>query len=195
MLIYILKRIVYTLPIMLGVTLVCFALVHLAPGDPLVSVLPPDASQAMKQQMMALYGFDRPYYEQFLRWLWRALHGDLGSSIASEPAGRRGGEQGGRQHADAGRGGDADRLCARHLLRLRRRLFPRHLDRQGRLASSRCIGVSVPHYWLGMVLVIIFAATLGWLPPTGAGPGGSGGLGLGLGAHAPPDPAGRDHVA
>jgi peptide/nickel transport system permease protein len=35
------------------------------------------------------------------------------------------------------------------------------------------IGVSVPHYWLGMILVIIFAATLGWLPPTGAGPGGS----------------------
>src|SRR5262245_4789194 len=80
---YILKRVVFTLPIMLGVTLVCFALVHLAPGDPLVSVLPPDASEAMKQQMTALYGFDRPYYEQFLRWLWRALHGDLGSSIAS----------------------------------------------------------------------------------------------------------------
>ena len=36
------------------------------------------------------------------------------------------------------------------------------------------IGVSVPHYWLGMILVIVFAATLGWLPPTGAGPGGSG---------------------
>jgi peptide/nickel transport system permease protein len=34
-------------------------------------------------------------------------------------------------------------------------------------------GVSVPHYWLGMVLVIVFSATLGWLPPTGAGPGGS----------------------
>src|SRR5215510_14264339 len=80
---YILKRILYTLPIMFGVTLVCFALVHLAPGDPLVSVLPPDASQAMKQQMMVIYGFDRPYYEQFLRWIWRALHGDLGSSIAT----------------------------------------------------------------------------------------------------------------
>ena len=44
-----------------------------------------------------------------------------------------------------------------------------------KLASAvSVIGVSVPHYWLGMVLVIIFAATLGWLPPTGAGPGGSG---------------------
>src|ERR1700733_13366903 len=83
MLIYILKRVVYTLPIMLGVTIVCFALVHLAPGDPLVSVLPPDASESMKQQLMSLYGFDRPYYEQFLLWLWRALHGDLGSSIAT----------------------------------------------------------------------------------------------------------------
>jgi len=40
---YIVRRIVYTLPIMFGVALVCFALVHLAPGDPLVSILPPDA--------------------------------------------------------------------------------------------------------------------------------------------------------
>jgi peptide/nickel transport system permease protein len=43
-----------------------------------------------------------------------------------------------------------------------------------KVASALSVfGVSVPHYWLGMVLVIIFAATLGWLPPTGAGPGGS----------------------
>ena len=44
MLAYLLRRVLYTLPIMLGVALVCFALVHLSPGDPLVSILPPDAS-------------------------------------------------------------------------------------------------------------------------------------------------------
>ena len=71
MLIYIAKRIVYTLPIMLGVAFVCFLLVHMAPGDPLVSVLPPDASESLKQQMMVLYGFDRPYSEQFFKWLFR----------------------------------------------------------------------------------------------------------------------------
>ena len=81
MLTFISKRVVYTLPIMLGVAFVCFLLVHMAPGDPLISVLPPDSSEDLKLQMMALYGFDRPYHEQFLRWLARALQGDLGTSI------------------------------------------------------------------------------------------------------------------
>ena len=55
MLAYILKRILFTMPIMLGVALVCFMLVHLAPGDPLGSVLPPDASETIRQQLMVLY--------------------------------------------------------------------------------------------------------------------------------------------
>ena len=54
MLTYLAKRIVYTLPIMLGVAFVCFLLVHMAPGDPLVSVLPPDASEQLKTQMLSL---------------------------------------------------------------------------------------------------------------------------------------------
>ena len=64
-------------------SLVCFALVHIAPGDPL------DLGPASRRlgrdaaQLTALYGFDRPYPEQFGIWLWRALHGDLGTSLAS----------------------------------------------------------------------------------------------------------------
>src|SRR3954452_22521052 len=77
------RRAVYTVPILIGVSLVCFALVHIAPGDPLVSVLPPDASADLQKMMLAIYGFDRPYAEQFAKWIWRALHGDLGSSIAT----------------------------------------------------------------------------------------------------------------
>ena len=61
MLSYLARRFVYTLPILLGVALVCFALVHIAPGDPLVSVLPPDASADLQKMMLAIYGFDRPY--------------------------------------------------------------------------------------------------------------------------------------
>ena len=80
---YLIRRITYALPIMLGVALVCFALVHLAPGDPLVSILPPDASQELAAQMRELYGFNRSYPEQFAGWVWRALQGDLGTSIAS----------------------------------------------------------------------------------------------------------------
>ena len=83
MLAYLLRRIVYTLPIMLGVALVCFTLVHLAPGDPLVSILPPDASAELQAQLRELYGFNRSLPEQFGLWIWRAVQGDLGTSIAT----------------------------------------------------------------------------------------------------------------
>jgi peptide/nickel transport system permease protein len=169
---FLLRRIVYTLPIMLGVALVCFALVHLAPGDPLVSILPPDASQELQAKLMEIYGFNRPYPEQFARWVWRALHGDLGTSIAS------------------GRPVSTEVMTAvSNTLRLA--IFATMIgfifgclfgfvagyfqnswiDKAASLTSV--LGVSVPHYWLGMVLVIIFSSTLMWLPPSGAGPGGS----------------------
>ena len=60
---------------MFGVAIVCFSLVHLAPGDPLVSVLPPDASAELQKQLRTLYGFDRSLPEQFLSWISRAVTG------------------------------------------------------------------------------------------------------------------------
>ena len=172
MLTYIAKRIVYTLPIMLGVAAVCFALVHLAPGDPLVSILPPDASEQLKAQLMALYGFDRPYHEQFFKWLGRALGGDLGTSIrTSRPV-----------IAEVTKAVSNTLMLAALATAigfLLGTLFgfvagyfrDTWVDKVASVISV--VGVSVPHYWLGMVMVIVFASGLNWLPPTGAGPGGS----------------------
>jgi peptide/nickel transport system permease protein len=173
MLAYIGRRFVYTVPIMLGVSLVCFALVHISPGDPLVSVLPADASEQLRQTMMRLYGFDRSYPEQFFLWLWRALQGDLGTSIAT-----------GRGVASEvlRAAGNTLRLAA--LATLIGFLFgclfgfvagyfrDSWIDKSASILAV--VGVSVPHYWLGMVLVIVFSSQLNWLPATGAGPGGSG---------------------
>jgi peptide/nickel transport system permease protein len=169
---YLLRRLLLTPPTMLGVALVCFALVHLAPGDPLVSVLPPDASAELQKQLMALYGFDRSLPEQFGVWVWRALHGDLGTSIAS-----------GRPVA-----AEVLRAVGNTLMLATAATaigfffgalfgFVAGYFRDSwvdKLASATAVfGVSVPHYWLGMVLVIVFAVQLNWLPPSGAGPGGS----------------------
>lgn len=172
MLAYLLRRILYTLPIMVGVALVCFALVHLAPGDPLVSVLPPDASQELQAQLRTLYGFDRSLPEQFVSWVWRALHGDLGTSIAtSRPV----------TGEVLTAVGNTLRLAVVAtligfffgcLFGFVAGYFRNSLvDRTASMLSV--LGVSVPHYWLGMVLVIVFAAQLNWLPATGAGPGSS----------------------
>ena len=172
MLAFLLQRLLYTLPIMFGVALVCFALVHLAPGDPLVSILPPDASAELQQQMRTLYGFDRSLPEQFASWVWRALQGDLGTSIASN-----------RPVADEviRAVGNTLRLAVMATLIgfILGGLFGfvagyfqnSRIDKAASLTSV--LGVSVPHYWLGMVLVIVFSVQLMWLPSSGAGPGGS----------------------
>src|ERR1700731_1114704 len=81
--VYILRRIVYVIPIVISVALVCFLLVHITPGDPLVAILPADASQELAQQLRVAYGFDRPLPVQFGLWLWKAVNGDLGHSIAT----------------------------------------------------------------------------------------------------------------
>jgi peptide/nickel transport system permease protein len=172
MLVYLGKRLVYTIPIVIGVSVVCFMLVHIAPGDPLVSVLPPDASEELKLQMMQAYGFDRPYYEQFFKWCLRAIQGDLGTSIAS-------GRSVTTEVMNAVRNTLLLAVVATFIGFFFGLLFGfvagyfrnSAIDKIASILSV--IGVSVPHYWLGMVLVIIFAAQLNWLPPTGAGPGGS----------------------
>ena len=169
---FLLRRLLYTLPIMFGVALVCFALVHLAPGDPLVSVLPPDASSELQAQMRQLYGFDRSLPEQFASWVWRALQGDLGTSIATS-----------RPVADEVLKAVGNTLRLAVLATLigfvLGSLFGfvagyfqnSWIDKAA--SATAVLGVSVPHYWLGMVLVIIFSSLLMWLPPSGAGPGGS----------------------
>lgn len=169
---YAIKRTLFTLPIMLGVSLVCFALVHLAPGDPLVSVLPPDASQAIKEQMMALYGFDRPYHEQFARWLARVAQGDLGTSIRTgRPVSLEVGKAVGNTLMIATLATLIGFVLGTLFGFVAGYFRDSWLDKAA--SAAAVFGVSVPHYWLGMILVIIFAVQLGWLPPTGAGPGGS----------------------
>jgi peptide/nickel transport system permease protein len=83
MLIYILKRLVYVTPVVIGVSIICFLLVHIAPGDPLSAILPADATQDLIDQMRAEYGFDKPLPVQYALWFWQVLHGNLGTSIAT----------------------------------------------------------------------------------------------------------------
>ena len=172
MLSFLLRRLVYTLPIMVGVALVCFSLVHLAPGDPLMAILPPDASQELRDQLIELYGFNRSYIEQFFYWVWRAIQGDLGTSIATN-----------RPVSDEVMKAVGNTLKLAVFATIIGFIFGSlfcfvagyfqnsWVDKAASLTSV--LGVSVPHYWLGMVMVIIFSSTLMWLPPGGAGPGGS----------------------
>jgi peptide/nickel transport system permease protein len=173
---YIARRIVYVIPIVVSVALVCFLLVHITPGDPLVAILPADASQELAAQLRVAYGFDRPLPVQFGLWLWRAVNGDLGSSIAT-----------GRpvlSEVMRAVGNTVTLAVAAAIIGFTFGLFFGLIAGYARdtwidkVATSIAIaGVSLPHYWLGMVLVIIFSVQLNWLPAVGAGPGGSGAWG------------------
>lgn len=162
----------YVIPIALAVSAVCFSLVYLGPVSPLEAVLPGDASQELIEKLKADYGFDKPVPVQFGKWVARAVQGDLGTSIAT------------------------GRPVNSELSRAITNTFVLALFACGfgftlglafgfiagyyngtwidKLVTSFAVaGVSVPHYWLGMVLVIIFSVFLNWLPAMGMGAGGS----------------------
>jgi peptide/nickel transport system permease protein len=174
MLVYMLKRLLYVTPVVIGVSVICFLLVHIAPGDPLSAVLPADATQELVEQMRAAYGFDRPLPVQYALWFWKVVHGDLGTSIAT-----------GRPVASEVSRAVGNTFILATVATMIGFTFgalfgfvagyfrDRWPDKLASLVSV--LGVSVPHYWLGIVLVIIFSANLNWLPPTGAGPDGSAG--------------------
>jgi peptide/nickel transport system permease protein len=165
---YALKRLLYALPIALGVTLVSFMLVHMAPGDALNAIAPADAPVEVIEALKSAYGLDRPVPVQYGLWLARALRGDLGTSIAS-----------GRPVAGevlsavsntlmlAGVASLAGVLAGCILGALAGYYSGKAIDRFATVLSV--IGVSIPHYWLGLILTIVFSITLGWLPAMGAG--------------------------
>jgi peptide/nickel transport system permease protein len=172
MLAYLLKRLLYAVPIALGVTVLSFALVYLAPGDALNAIAPADAPADVIEALKSAYGLDRPIPVQYGLWLLRAVQGDLGTSIASGRA--VAGEvmsAVGNTLLLAGIAAFAGVLVGCILGALAGYRHGSWIDRLATVLSV--IGVSIPHYWLGLVLTIVFSITLGWLPAMGAGAGGS----------------------
>jgi peptide/nickel transport system permease protein len=172
MLLYLLKRLLATVPIALGVTLVSFLLVYIAPGDPLNAIAPADAPADVIASLKATYGLDRPLPVRYGLWLERALQGDLGTSIAT---GRSVSSEVGVAVANTLLLAAAAALAGVTLGCLLGALAGYRVGSWvDRVASAvSVIGVSVPHYWLGLVLTIIFSIQLKWLPAMGAGPGDS----------------------
>ena len=169
---YILKRLIYAIPIALSVTIVSFVLVYLAPGDPLSAIAPADAPEEVIIALKSAYGLDKPVPVQYGLWLMRALHGDLGLSIAT-----------GREVASEVLRAVGNTLLLAGVAALIGVVIGcilgalagyRHGTWIDKLATAlSVVGVSIPHYWLGLVLTILFSIWLPWFPATGAGPGGS----------------------
>ena len=78
---YIVRRVLATIPVMVVVAVFVFALLHLSPGDPAAIIAGDSATDADIARIHAQLGLDRPFYIQFVEWVWGLLHGDLGISI------------------------------------------------------------------------------------------------------------------
>src|SRR5258708_39557195 len=81
--VYALRRLIYLVAVAFGVSLLVFALVHLAPGDPISAIVPPDAPQEVVDKLKEYYGFDKPLPIQYLRWLGVTLTCDFGTSVGT----------------------------------------------------------------------------------------------------------------
>jgi peptide/nickel transport system permease protein len=164
---YVGRRLLLAIPTLLGASIIVFAMVHLAPGDPMSAVMPVDASQADIEAAKRAYGFDQPLPVQYLRWLGRVVQGDLGRSISTRRAVLT----------------DVRAALKNSLvLALSASLLAFGLGialgllaafRQGRvldklMSAVAIVGVSVPHYWAGIILIIFFSVQLNWLPAMGA---------------------------
>jgi peptide/nickel transport system permease protein len=160
-------RLLQALPVILLATIFVFSLVKLLPGDIAVTLAGDNPSDARIAEIRALYGLDQPFLLQYGHWLWNALHGDLSRSLLS-----------GEQVTTAIMRQFPNTLLIVWLailislalgvpLGIAAATKPGSIiDRLVMLISS--VGVATPYFWLGMLLVEIFALNLGWLPATGA---------------------------
>ena len=167
MALFILRRLIQSLFVLLAVSVVVFFAVY-AVGDPIELLVSPEASQAAREAMIARLGLDLPVWQQYTGFLWRALHGDLGVSFVH--------------------GIPAIELIVQRIpatfelvvvaigltcvigipLGLVAGLYRDEPLGRGIMASS-VLGFSLPNFWQGMMLILLFAVWLGWLPATGRG--------------------------
>jgi len=166
---YLIKRILFMIPLLLGITVVCFFVMHLAPGSPtdLQTQMNPKASAEMRERLMSLYELDKPVHVQYVSWLKKLIRGDLGTSFSSD-------------HRPV-----ADKILERLPITIAVNLLSLILIiavalpigvisavRQDSLFDKVMsvivfIGFAVPTFWLALLLMIFFGIHLGWLPISG----------------------------
>lgn len=168
MLTYAARRLLLLLPLALGVIVVVFALLQLIPGDPASVLLGEDASAEARAQVRANLGLDRPVIVRFLAYLGDVARLDLGRSIFRNEA---------VTAAIAGRFGATLEIALLAVLLaagLGIALGVAAAMRRGSLIDAGCmlfaqLGVSMPVFWLGILLMYLLAVRLAWLPAIGRG--------------------------
>lgn len=163
---YIARRLVHLVPVLLITSFLVFAMLLLLPGDPTFALLGEQASQADRLLLRAKLGLDQPIPLQYLHWMGSTLSGDLGRSLRTqEPV--------------------IEMLTTRIPVTLELTLLAIGLSiviglpagivaalwRNSWLDVAASMvgmaGIAMPYFWMGILLIMLFSLTLGWLPPSG----------------------------
>lgn len=164
---YVLGRLLYAAAVIIGVSIAVFFLVRIG-GDPTALFLPPESSAAEIARVRKLMGFDRPLWEQYADFAWKALHGDFGRSLRyQQPAMQLVLERMPATLQLAGAALVLSLLVSVPLAILAATHRGSILDRTGLLVSL--VGQSFPTFWLAIMLILIFSEIWGILPPSGRG--------------------------
>src|SRR5918911_3453857 len=163
---FLVGRLLLTLPILFIVSVVCWSMINLIPGDPATVILGPEASEQAKEQMRDRLGLNKPIVVQYVDWVGGVLHGDLGESLVDRTPVSTLIKQRAPVTIELALGTFAVSftiaVVAGILSAYRRRTWVDYASTGFALA-----GISVPHFWLGMMFIIIFAVNLGVLPASG----------------------------
>ncbi|MDO9307961.1 MAG: ABC transporter permease [Deltaproteobacteria bacterium] len=166
---YLLKRILLLIPLMFGITLITFSVIHLAPGEPveMQMAMNPKVGKEARERLTKFYGLDKPLHEQYLSWVGKLARLDLGRSFSSD----------GRPVKDKIK----ERLPVTISLNIIALILEFGLAIPiGILAATRrdtwldkgitvfvFVGFAVPTFWLALLLMYLFGVRLGWLPISG----------------------------
>jgi len=163
---YIARRLMLTIPVMLLVSIIVFSLINLIPGDPALLFAGNEAGRDVVEALRKQMGLDKPLVVRYLIWLGRLLHGDLGKSVR-----------------------DGRPVLATLLLKLPVTIelaivaltvawaiavpagvlaaWKRRSAVDYAATTVALAGISIPNFWLGIMLIYLFAVDLRWLPPSG----------------------------
>ncbi|AKD34530.1 MULTISPECIES: ABC transporter permease [Bacillus] len=164
---YIVRRTLMSLPILLGITILSFAIMKAAPGDPMSLMMDPTISQADRAKFIEKYGLNDPEPVQYLKWLGNMLQGDFGTSIVKK----------GTPVSDL----ILSRLPNTLVLMVFSTLVALLISIPfGVLSAKRpyskldygitvtsFLGLAIPNFWFGLILIMVLSVNLGWFPTGG----------------------------
>jgi len=165
---YVIRRIIISIPIIIGITLIVFSILHLAPGDPVKIMLGQRATPELVEKLRHEMGLDKPIYVQYFTWLSHVIKGDLGKSLITH-----------RPVLDM----IVEKIPATLELTIPSLVISAlvsvflgimaalhrgsWIDQLTRVFAL--VGVSIPSFWFALILLMIFSFRLGWLPIYGRG--------------------------